>query len=123
MSVINTNVNSLFAQNAMKVNNRALSTAMEQLSTGSRVNSAKDDAAGLSIGTTMTSQIRGMNQAVRNANDGISLLQTAEGAMIEQTNMLQRMRELAVQSVNDTLGENQRDYLSDEFKALSLIHI
>ena len=118
MSVINTNVNSLFAQNALKVNNRALSTAMEQLSTGSRVNSAKDDAAGLSIGTTMTSQIRGMNQAVRNANDGISLLQTAEGAMIEQTNMLQRMRELAVQSVNETLDDTQRGYLNDEFTAL-----
>ena len=118
MSVINTNVNSLFAQNAMKVNNRALSTAMEQLSTGSRVNSAKDDAAGLSIGTTMTAQIRGMNQAVRNANDGISLLQTAEGAMIEQTNMLQRMRELAVQSVNETLDDTQRGYLNDEFTAL-----
>ena len=118
MTVINTNVSSLFAQNALKVNNRALSTAMEQLSTGSRVNSAKDDAAGLSIGTTMTSQIRGMNQAVRNANDGISLLQTAEGAMIEQTNMLQRMRELAVQSVNETLDDTQRGYLNDEFTAL-----
>ena len=118
MTVINTNVSSLFAQNALKVNNRALSTAMEQLSTGSRVNSAKDDAAGLSIGTTMTAQIRGMNQAVRNANDGISLLQTAEGAMIEQTNMLQRMRELAVQSVNETLDDTQRGYLNDEFTAL-----
>ena len=118
MSVINTNVNSLFAQNALKVNNRALSTAMEQLSTGTRINSAKDDAAGLSIGTTMTAQIRGMNQAVRNANDGISLLQTAEGAMIEQTNMLQRMRELAVQSVNETLDDTQRGYLNDEFTAL-----
>ena len=118
MTVINTNVNSLFAQNALKVNNRALSTAMEQLSTGTRINSAKDDAAGLSIGTTMTAQIRGMNQAVRNANDGISLLQTAEGAMIEQTNMLQRMRELAVQSVNETLDDTQRGYLNDEFTAL-----
>jgi flagellin len=118
MTVINTNVSSLFAQNALKVNNRALSTAMEQLSTGTRINSAKDDAAGLSIGTTMTAQIRGMNQAVRNANDGISLLQTAEGAMIEQTNMLQRMRELAVQSVNETLDDTQRGYLNDEFTAL-----
>jgi flagellin len=98
MSVINTNVNSLVAQNAVNVNARNLSKAMEQLSTGKRINGAKDDAAGLSIAQVMTSQIRGMNMAVRNANDGISLLQTADGAMIEQSNMLQRMRELAVQS-------------------------
>jgi flagellin len=119
MSVINTNVNALFAQNAMKVNSRSLSTAMEQLSTGSRINSAKDDAAGMSIANTMTSQIRSMSQAVRNANDGISMLQTAEGAMIEQANMLQRMRELAVQSANGTLNETtQRTYLNTEFNSL-----
>ena len=94
MSVINTNVKSLMAANAMAVNNRALTSAMEKLSTGRRINSAADDAAGLSISNRMTSQIRGLNQAVRNANDGISVAQTAEGATQEITNMLQRMREL-----------------------------
>ena len=118
MSVINTNVKSLIAQNALKVNNRAMSTAMEQLSTGKRINSAKDDAAGLAISQTMTAQIRGLNQAVRNANDGISLLQTAEGAMIEQTNMMQRMRELAVQAANDTVTADQKGYLNSEFQQL-----
>jgi flagellin len=118
MSVINTNVKSIVAQNALTVNNRAMSNAMEQLSTGKRINSAKDDAAGLSIASTMTAQIRGLNQAVRNANDGISLLQTAEGAMVEQTNMMQRMRELAVQSANDTVTADQKGYLDDEYQAL-----
>lgn len=119
MSSINTNVNALFAQNSLKVNNRNLSTAMEQLSTGSKINSAKDDAAGLAISTTMTAQIRGLSQAVRNANDGISMLQTAEGAMIEQTNMLQRMRELAVQASTATYTSTQRGYLDTEFQALN----
>jgi len=119
MTVINTNVNALFSQNAMKVNNRNLTSAMEQLSTGSRINSAKDDAAGLAITNTMTSNIRGLGQAVRNANDGISMLQTAEGAMIEQTNMLQRMRELAVQAGTATYNSAQRGYLDTEFAALS----
>jgi len=109
----------LKAQNALAANSRSMNKAMEQLSTGSRVNSAKDDAAGLAIGTTMTSQIRGLNQAVRNANDGVNLLQTAEGAMVEQTNMLQRMRELAVQSVNATNSNQQRDYLNSEFQELT----
>ena len=118
MSVINTNVNSLIAQNAVNVNSRALSNAMEQLSTGKRINGAKDDAAGLSISSIMTAQIRGLNQAVRNANDAISLLQTADGAMIEQTNMMQRMRELAVQAANDTVTVAQKTYLNDEFIAL-----
>lgn len=118
MSVINTNVKSLIVQNAIKVNNRLMSTAMEQLSTGKRINSAKDDAAGLAVSENMTAQIRGLNMAVRNANDGISLLQTAEGAMIEQTNMLQRMRELAVQASNGTLSSTQRGYLDTEFNAL-----
>jgi flagellin len=95
-----------------------MSTAMEQLSTGSRVNSAKDDAAGLAIGQNMTSQIRGLNQAVRNANDGINMMQTAEGAMVEQSNMLQRMRELAVQSSNGTYSSAQRGYLNTEFSKL-----
>ena len=119
MSVINTNVSALYSQNAMKVNARAMSSAMEQLSTGSRINSAKDDAAGLAIGQSMTSQIRGLNQAVRNANDGINMMQTAEGAMVEQSNMLQRMRELAVQSSNGTYSSDQRSYLNTEFSALT----
>jgi len=118
MSVINTNVNSLAAQNAVNVNARSLSKAMEQLSTGKRINGAKDDAAGLSISQIMTAQIRGLNMAVRNANDGISLLQTADGAMIEQSNMLQRMRELAVQAGSDTVTASQKGYLQNEFKAL-----
>lgn len=118
MSVINTNVKSIVAQNALTVNNRAMSKAMEQLSTGKRINSAADDAAGLSISSKMTAQIRGLNQAVRNANDGISLLQTAEGAMVEMTNMLQRMRELAVQSATDTNTSTDRGYLDDEYQQL-----
>ena len=119
MPVINTNVNALFAQSALRVNNRNLSTAMEQLSSGSRINSAKDDAAGIAIGSTMTAQIRGLGQAVRNANDGVSMLQTAEGAMTEQTNMLQRMRELAVQSSTATNSTVQQGYLDKEFQALA----
>jgi len=119
MSVINTNVSAMYSQNAMKTNARAMSTAMEQLSTGTRVNSAKDDAAGLAIGQNMTSQVRGLNQAVRNANDGINMLQTAEGAMVEVSNMLQRMRELAVQASNGTYSTTQRGYLQKEFSALS----
>jgi flagellin len=118
MAVINTNVSALYSQNAMKTNARSMSTAMEQLSTGTRVNSAKDDAAGLAIGQNMTSQIRGLNQAVRNANDGINMMQTAEGAMVEQSNMLQRMRELAVQSSNGTYSSAQRGYLDTEFSKL-----
>ena len=118
MSVINTNVKALVAQNSLNVNNRAMSKAMEQLSTGKRVNTAADDAAGLAISNKMTSQIRGLNQAVRNANDGISLLQTAEGAMVEITNMMQRMRELAVQSANDTNTGDDRAYLNLEFQQL-----
>ena len=120
MSVINTNVSALYSQNAMKTNARAMSTAMEQLSTGTRVNSAKDDAAGLAIGQNMTSQIRGLQQAVRNVNDGINMMQTAEGAMVEQSNMLQRMRELAVQAMNGTYSDVQRGYLNNEFQALGL---
>lgn len=118
MSVINTNVKSLVAQNALASNNRALSKTMEQLSTGKRVNNAADDAAGLAISNKMTSQIRGLNQAVRNANDSVSLLQTAEGAMVEITNMMQRMRELAVQSANDTNTTEDRGYLDLEFQQL-----
>ena len=119
MSVINTNVKSLIAQNAMTVNNRSMDKAMQQLSTGKRINSAADDAAGLAIGNRMTAQIRGLNQAVRNANDGISMLQTAEGATQEITNMLQRMRELAVQAANDTYQSSDRSSLNNEVAALS----
>ena len=118
MSVINTNVSAMYSQNAMKTNARSMSTAMEQLSTGTRVNSAKDDAAGLAIGQNMTSQIRGLNMAVRNLNDGINMMQTAEGAMVEQSNMLQRMRELAVQAMNGTYSNTQRGYLNVEFQQL-----
>ncbi len=118
MSVINTNVKALTAQNALNVNGRTMSKAMEQLSTGKRINGAADDAAGLAISSKMTSQIRGLDQAVRNANDSISLLQTAEGAMVEVTNMLQRMRELSVQSANDTNTAEDRSYLDLEFQQL-----
>jgi len=114
MSVINTNIKSLVAQNAMSKNNRDVSTAMQQLSTGKRINSAKDDAAGLAISTRMEAQTRGLNMAIRNANDGISLMQTGEGAMNEVTDILQRMRELAVQSVNGTNNDSDRVALNDE---------
>ena len=119
MSVINTNTSALFAQNALSKNARIMSNAMEQLSTGKRINSSGDDAAGMAIGESMTAQVRGLNQAVRNANDGINMLQTAEGAMVEQSNMLQRMRELAVQSNNGTLSSTQQGYLNTEFLALT----
>ena len=118
MTVINTNINSLISQNSLTKNNRALSSSMEQLSTGKRINSAADDAAGLAISNKMTSQIRGLNQAVRNANDGIAMLQTAEGATTEITNMLQRMRELAVQAANDTYQSSDRSALNAEVKEL-----
>ena len=118
MTVINTNVKSLVAQDAISKNNVALSTAMQRLSTGSRINSAKDDAAGLAISTRMTSQVRGLNMAVRNANDGISLMQTSEGALDEVTSILQRMRELAVQSVNGTNNNSDRTALNDEVTQL-----
>lgn len=119
MSVINTNVKSLVAQNAATVNNRAMSKAMEQLSTGKRINSASDDAAGLAISNKMTAQIRGLNQAVRNANDAISMIQVAEGATVEVTNMLQRMRELGVQAINDTNTSSDRTAIKTEFQQLS----
>jgi flagellin len=118
MSVINTNVKSIMAQNALTVNNRSLSKAMEQLSTGKRINSASDDAAGLAIASRMQAQIRGLNQGVRNANDAISMIQTAEGATKEITNMLERMRELAVQSANDTYGTEDRNAIGTEVAQL-----
>jgi len=119
MTVINTNTGSLYAQQAMASNARGLSTVMQQLSTGKRINNSVDDVAGMAISTRLTSQIRGLNQAVRNANDGVSLIQTAEGATEQVTNMLQRMRELAVQASNDTNNTNDRSFLDLEFQALN----
>ena len=119
MTVINTNTGSLYAQQAMTTNARGLSSVMQQLSTGKRINNAVDDVAGMAISTRLTSQIRGLNQAVRNTNDGISLIQTAEGATDQVTNMLQRMRELAVQASNDTNNTQDRSYLNLEFQALT----
>lgn len=118
MTVIGTNIASLRAANASKGASSALQTSMERLSTGKRINSAKDDAAGLAIASRMTSQIKSMAVAVRNANDGISLAQTAEGALTEVTNMLQRMKELATQSANGTLGSSERDALQSEVDQL-----
>ena len=119
-SVINTNVSSLIAQNAMTSNGLAQSKAMQQLSTGLRINGAKDDAAGLAIASKMTSQIRGLDQAVRNSNDAISMLQTADGAMVAVGDMMQRMRELAVQSASDTNVTSDRTALDSEFSQLKL---
>ena len=119
MAVINTNISAIKAANASNNANKALGTAMERLSTGKRINSAKDDAAGLAIATTMTAQVRGMSQGIRNANDGISLAQTAEGALSEVTNMLQRVRELAVQSSSGTYQTSDRDYMQSEVTALT----
>jgi len=118
MTVIATNTSALRAANATMSAQGALSTAMERLSTGKRINSAKDDAAGLAISQTMTSSIRGMSQAIRNANDGISFAQTAEGALGEVTNMLQRVRELAVQSASGTYSDGDRDNLDAEVQQL-----
>ena len=119
MPVINTIPNAAYAQDALKINSKVMSTAMQQLATGNRINQARDDAAGLSIGQNMTSQVRGLNQAARNLNDGINLLQTADGALVETSNMLQRMRELAVQSANATNSSSQRIYLNREFTSLT----
>ena len=116
--IINTNTSALRAQNGGRVANMALQSAMERLSSGKRINSAKDDAAGLAIASSMTAQIRGMNQAVRNSNDGISFAQTAEGALGEVSNMLQRIRELAVQSKSGTYSAADRTNLNAEASAL-----
>ncbi|MDA0892849.1 MAG: flagellin [Proteobacteria bacterium] len=115
MAVVNTNVNATIAQNALVRNERQMNTAMERLSTGQRINGAKDDAAGLAISSRMTSQIRGLEVGIRNANDAISMISTADGALIEVTNMLQRMRELALQASNGTTTSADRDYLSTEY--------
>jgi len=119
MAIVNTNIGASVAQQALVRNERAMSAAMEQLSTGKKINSAADDAAGLAISSRMTAQIRGLDQAVRNANDGISMVNTAEGAMIEVTAMLQRMREITVQSANGTTDSADRSYLNKEYQALA----
>jgi len=119
MNVINTNIGALKATNAGNQAQKALSTAMERLSTGKRINSAKDDAAGLAIATSMTSQVKGMSQGIRNANDGISMAQTAEGALNEVTNMLQRQRELTVQASNGTYSADDLANLGAEMTALN----
>jgi flagellin len=119
MASINTNMSANIAANSMTRNERSMSSTMERLSTGLRINSAKDDAAGLAISSKMTSQIRGLNQAVRNSNDAISMIQVAEGAMKEVTNMFQRMRELAVQSISDSNTTADRVALNNEYKQLS----
>jgi flagellin len=118
MAVVNTNIGASVAQAALMRNERALSTAMEQLSTGRKINSAADNAAGLAISTRMTTQIQGLDAAIRNASDAISMINTAEGAVDEITNMLQRMRELAVQSGTGTTDSADRSYLNQEYQAL-----
>jgi flagellin len=118
MAVVNTNVNASIAQNALVRNERQMNTAMERLSTGQRINSAADDAAGLAISSRMTSQIRGLDVGIRNANDAISMISTADGALIEVTNMLQRMRELALQASNGTTTSADREYLNSEYANL-----
>ena len=119
MTVINTNVAATLTANSMRENQRTMENTMERLATGKRINSASDDAAGLAIETRMESQIRGLGQAARNANDGISLLQTADGAAAEMSNMLQRMRELSVQAQTGTLSADDVSNLNEEFVALA----
>jgi flagellin len=120
MTVINTNVAATVTANAMKTNARAMETSMERLSTGKRINSASDDAAGLGIETRMTSQVRGLQQASRGATDGIAMLQTADGAAAEISDMLQRMRELAVQSRLGTMSADDITNIDQEYVALAL---
>ena len=115
---VNTNVSSLNAQRNLTKSGEGLATSMERLSSGMRINSAKDDAAGLQISNRLTSQINGLSVAQRNANDGISMAQTAEGAMHESTSILQRMRELALQSANGSNSPDDRDALQKEVSAL-----
>jgi flagellin len=119
MATINTNMPASIAANSLTRNERSMTATMERLSTGLRINSAKDDAAGLAITSRMSSQVRGLDQAVRNANDAISMIQVAEGAMKEVTNMFQRMRELAVQAISDSNTSNDRAALNNEYKQLS----
>jgi flagellin len=116
---INTNIASMTAQRSFMNSNAALETAFERLSTGKRVNSAVDDAAGLAIGKELESRVSGLNQAIRNVNDGISMVQIAEGSLDEVTTILQRMRDLAVQASNDSLSSDERGYLESEHTALA----
>lgn len=119
MTVINTNSAALRAQDSSRIANAALETAMTRLSSGKRINSASDDAAGLAISNSMTSQIKGMNQGIANANDGISLVQTADGALSEVTANLQRIRELAVQAASGTYGDDDRADMQTEVSQLT----
>jgi flagellin len=118
MTVINTNIKSLYTQAALRKSEADGKTAMEQMATGKRINSSKDDAGGMAIATRMTQQIKGMDQASRNAGDAVTLLQTVDGVSSQITNMLQRMSELAVQAGNDTYSTEQRGYADNEFQAL-----
>ena len=115
---INTNINATVAVNALAKNEKAMHQAMERLATGLKINSAADDAAGLAISFRMTSQINGLSQAVRNAQDAMSMLATADGAMIEVTAMIQRMRELSIQAISDTNTASDRTALDLEYQAL-----
>jgi len=119
MTSINTNINALTASNALSRNGQAQQVTMQQLSTGKRINRASDDSAGLAIRETMTAQITGLNTAIKNANDAISLLQTADGALSETSSLLQRMRELSVMAVNDTYSSAQKTAMSTEYVALA----
>ena len=119
MSKINTNVNALTATNALTKNSRDMQLTMQKLSTGQRINGASDDAAGIAIATSMTAQINGLNAAVKNANDAMSMLQTADGALSETSSLVQRMRELAVLAINDTYSTTQKSAMSTEFTALA----
>ncbi len=119
MATINTNIGAARAANALATNERDMNGAMERLSTGKRINTAQDDAAGLAIASKMTSQINSLDQAVRNAGDAISMVQSADGAMIEVTNMVQRMRELAIQAISDTNTSSDRSALNLEYQALA----
>ena len=118
MAAVNTNISASIAQNALGKNERSMNTAMERLSTGKRINGAKDDAAGLAISSRMTSQIRGLEVGMKNAGDAISMISVADGAMVEIGNMLQRMRELALQASNGTTTSSDRDYLNTEYQNL-----
>jgi len=118
MSVVNSNINALVAQQSSMSISKELKTAMERLSTGQKVNRASDDSAGLAIGNVMTAQIRGLNMGIKNANDAVAMLQTAEGSMSTMTDILQRMRELAVQASNDTNTSRDRSFLNAEFQSL-----
>jgi len=118
MSVINTNIRALASTNAIAANERAMQKTMQSLSTGSRINKASDDAAGLSVRENMTSQINGLNAAIRNANDAINMLQTADGSLNEVSDMMQRMRELGTLAQNDTYSTAQKKSMDDEYQAL-----